>query len=715
MFAIALIGTAAITAQILLVRELINIFSGNELIYGLTIFLWLILYSCGSGILGRLSQRIENKLIIFILFQGALALLLPAEIYLTRTIKNLFGIPFGALVDLPTNLFIIILVLAPLTLILGFQFALGSTLLTENLKKGSSQIIRVYFFEMIGSILGGLFFTYILIFFLNAFQIAAVLILLISVSFQILGWNLPRKKIFCLGSGLLIIGIAVLTSAAFLDKLSTQQGIKDFRLIETADSPYGRITITERYDSFNFYENGTLLFSSTDQLSHEEIAHLSLLMHPDPKKVLLIGGGASGITNELLKYPINLDILELDYKIIELARKMGKLDPKQNILTMDGVKYVKETDRKYDLILVNLPDPTTANINRFYTLEFFKSCKDRLAKGGILTFSLETSESYMGRELKLLNQSIFKTVSRLFKYITVVPGSKNYYFASESRLLEDRSQLLKRWEARNIRTDFFRANSLYFILWPDKIRYVKEAIEFDDKTPLNTEFKPVSYYFGLLLWASYFYSPVKNFFYTLMQTSFPNLLFTLIAVLLAIKFISLKIKRVVLPTVITLLGFTGMCAQLIIIYAFQSFYGYVYQTIGLLTTVFMAGLAAGSFLVYRQYDQIKDPSKMLKNILWLLLLNITLIFMLLKVIPLPLAPFLISLPIGAAFPLAVKIHEKYRSEIGSLAGILYGADLLGGALAAIMTTILLIPVFGILNTFLIAIALAVGALLISYS
>jgi len=492
--------------------------------------------------------------------------------------------------------------------------------------------------------------------------------------------------------------------------------LKNYDLVETADSPYGRISITEDQGAYSFFENGGLVFSTADLLGDEEAAHLSLLLHPDPKDILLIGGGVSGITDEILKYPVrSLDYVELDYKIIELAKKFTQIRPAVKIFTMDGIKYIRETNKKYDLIIINLPDPSTTLINRFYTLEFFTLCKGRLPENGILTFNLETSESYLGRELKLLNQCIYKTLSRAFKNTAVIPGNFNYFFGSESKLTEDRNLLLRRWKARNIQTKHFRSDSLYYLLWPDKVKYIKEAISYKDSTPLNTDLKPISYYFELLIWASYFYSPLKNFFYTLMNFQFLNLLLILVAIFMVVKLISLKIKRITLPTIISLLGFTGMCVQLIIIYTFQSLYGYVYQTIGLLTTAFMAGLAVGSFLIYRQYNQIRNPLEMLKRVLWLLLFNIAMIFLLLKTFPLPLAPFLVSLPIGAAFPLAVKIHEKYRAEIGSLAGILYGSDLLGGALAAIITTLLFIPIFGILNTFGVAITLALAALAMSYS
>ena len=726
LIAIGLIGSAAITSQILLIREIINLFSGNELIYGLTIFLWLILYAAGSGLLGRLAHKINTRLNIFIALQILIAALLPAEIYLSRIIKNLLGIPFGSIVNFPQTILIIIILLAPITLILGFQFSLGSLVLSEHFKKESSQVSRVYIAESIGSIAGGLFLTYILVFFLNAFQIAALLALLISLSLLLLSIRKPANELrgFLmiwkprrLVSGFLVLASIILfINSSYLNKISTEQTLGIFQLAEVADSPYGRITVSEYYGSYNFYENGGLFFSTADYLSNEETAHLSLLLHSNPKKVLLIGGAATGIVNELLKYPLEqLDVLELDHKIITLAKNFVNIDPKANIIAQDGVRFIAKTKNTYDVIIINLPNPSTTLINRFYTKEFFKKCKAKLSKAGIMTFHLETSESYMGRELKLLNRSIYKTVSQVFNHTSIIPGNHNYFFASQAKLTDNRYDLLDRWEKRNIKTLYFRSNSLYYILWPDKLDYIKQAIAFDENTPINTELKPVSYFYELLIWTSYFYASPKDFFYQLLTFKFKHFLLTILMILLIVYVITKRNKALTIPTIICLIGFSGMTTQLIIIYTFQSLYGYVYQAIGLLTTAFMAGLTLGSILVYKKYNEIENPEKILKYILLALILLLSLLLAALKYFPLPLASLLISLPIGAAFPLAVKIHEKHKSEIGSLAGVLYGADLLGGALAAIVTTIFFVPIFGIVNTLLIAVILAGAALAISYS
>ncbi len=716
LFAVTLIGTAALTSQILLVREIVNLFAGNELLYGLTIFLWLIMYSCGSGLLGKFSKYVKNRLNTFIILQSAIALLPPFEILLSRLIKNFLGIPLGATLNLTTTIFIILLLLAPVTLILGFQFALASTLLASILKKETSQISRVYIFESLGSVLGGIALTYLLLFFLNAFQIAAVLVILISGSLLIIGQVLTKRKVLILGSGLLIFAVILFASANYLNFQSTRLGWKDYQLVEVADSPYGRITILEDQGTLSFFENGELFFSEADQVGKEEVAHLSMLLHPRPQDVLLIGGGVSGITNELLKYQLkSLDYVELDYKMVELASKHIEFNPAVKIFTADGITYLKETDKKYSLIIINLPNPSTAQINRFYTLEFFRLCKEKLLESGILTFTLETSESFIGKELKLLNQSVHKTFSKVFKHVAIIPGSSNYYFGSDKWFTHYRWPLINRWRQRNIATQYFKSDNLYYILWPNKIKYVRDTIQFDESTPINTSLKPISYYLELLVWASYFYSPIKNFFYLLMKIKFLYFLIFLTTLLLAIKFISLKIKRITLPTIITLLGFTGMCVQLIIIYSFQSLYGYVYHVIGLLTAAFIGGLAAGSFGIHSLSPKIKNPQLILKIVLASLLFLVMAIFASIRFFPLPLASFLVALPIGSAFPLAVKIHEKYKREIGSLAGILYGSDLFGGALAGIVTTIFLIPIFGIMQTFMIAIVVGAASLAISYS
>ncbi|MDD5593803.1 MAG: hypothetical protein PHG97_03570, partial [Candidatus Margulisbacteria bacterium] len=472
---------------------------------------------------------------------------------------------------------------------------------------------------------------------------------------------------------------------------------------------YGRITVIKSDGAETFFENGELLFSSADVLAAEEIAHLSLLPHSAPKKILLIGGGLGGVLKELLKYPsAGIDYVEPDYKLIELAHGLLPADPRIKVYERDGLDFISRTKTSYDVIMINLPSPLSANLNRFFTFEFFRLCHARLAAGGLVTFHLETSESYLGRESKLLNRSINKTLAGVFKFVTVVPGNYNYYFGSDRPI----DLAARQWAAKRIATKYFRTDTLRYILWPDKMNYVRRAVSFEASTPVNAQLRPISYYLGLLIWLDRFSPELKNLFKGALDWPAAYVLAAFVLFFLLLKFISWRNKEWRPALIVFLLGFCGLTEQLIIIYTYQSLHGNIYQVIGLLTALFMAGLAAGNYAIIR-LNRL-EPDFALKLATLALLVLLAALFPLLAIFPLPLGSFLIALPIGAVFSLAVNLQSGGKIGAGRLAGRLYGADLLGGALGALLTTIFLIPVFGLAFASGLALLTAAAAVLMAY-
>jgi spermidine synthase len=706
--ALALIGASSVTSQILLLRELITTFYGNELIYGLVLMLWLLFYALGSAALGRTADRIKGKQNFYVATQILVMALVPCQVFLSRIIKLFWGIPQGALLDPATIFYMAILILSPLALLLGFQFALGSRLLTEEVEGSSREIGYAYMWEALGWVIFGGLLSFIFLYFLNAFQIAAILVLLLSVS---AAWLLKRPV------ALFIVLLAALItwSSPVLESTSARMSFKDFKLLTQTDSPYGRIQVIQDQNDISFYQNGGLLFSTADKLAAEEIAHLSLLQIEKPKKVLLIGGGLGGALIELLKYNgIAIDYVELDPKIIELGKTYlpENIPASVQVFPQDGISFIKRSRDKYDLILINLPDPDTALLNRFYTRECFLIFKSRLKAGGVLALKLNTSESYLGSELKILNASVYKTLFGVFPYVSVLPGNYNYFYASASPLVMRRDTLLERWGARKIRTQYFRGDSLYFLLEPQRLHFILSSIQPDNHTRTNLELFPISYFYATLLWVSYFSAPLKNLFYSILKLDWPAVLWGLLALLLMFKLLSLRFSSLRLPLVLALLSFAGMSVSVLSIFTFQMLHGYVYLAVGLIITAYMGGLALGSYLINSNYSRIKRPELILRWAILLLLLFLLIFSGSLRFFNLPLATFLAALPLGAVFPLAVKLYEKEGKEPGALAGILYGADLLGGAAAAFTISIFFIPVFGILNTLGLIILMCLGALLL---
>lgn len=166
-----------------------------------------------------------------------------------------------------------------------------------------------------------------------------------------------------------------------------------FQHIEIAVSPeFGKIM---RIDA-------AMMTSEKDEFYyHEALVHPAAITHGEPKTALIIGGGDGGSTEELLKYNSiqHITLCEIDEEVIKLSKQhltsihQNAFDSiKVNIIHRDGFAYIKETSEQYDLILLDLTDPITANGSNLaqscMTESFFQSCYQRLTERGIIVLHL---------------------------------------------------------------------------------------------------------------------------------------------------------------------------------------------------------------------------------------------------------------------------------------------------------------------------------------
>jgi spermidine synthase len=124
---------------------------------------------------------------------------------------------------------------------------------------------------------------------------------------------------------------------------------------------------------------------------HEMMTHVPLLSHPDPQKVLIIGGGDGGIARECLKHPnLEVTMVELDPSVTEMCKAYmpsvsdGAFgNPRLRLLFQDGCVFMKDAEEKFDVILVDSTDPIGPGAVLF-TEEFYHDCFNRLTENGIL-------------------------------------------------------------------------------------------------------------------------------------------------------------------------------------------------------------------------------------------------------------------------------------------------------------------------------------------
>jgi len=740
-YALILIGITSMVAQIVLMRELLVVFYGNELSLGLTLASWLFWIAFGSWAIGRvITHKIKEKIVVFTLCEIILAFLLPISVICVRFIPFAFKFSPGEIIGiLPMSIATFVL-LAPICILGGFLFVLGCDIYKVT-KEGAVQIGHVYILEAIGASIGGLLTSLFLIRYFSPLYIMFFVGLLNLIAASLLLWK--RKILFSL-TAVMVLGFILIFVFGKVDSLrefSLKQQWRTYELLSSENSVYGNIVVTKRENLFSIFANGLYGFTVPDELTSERNAHFPLLEHPHPKEVLLIGGGSSGLLPQVLRHPVErVDYVEMDPLVIDLAKKYlpgddALIDSRVSVISnMDGRLFVKRIKQKYDVVIMSLPEPHTAQLNRFYTREFYTEIERILKPKGILSFSLHSNPNYISQEQVQLYLTLKETLEDIFPEVKITPGETNYFLASnqEGVLNLDWRLLMQRLKERNIQARYMREYYLFSELSQERIDFFNERLAREEVTTINTDFRPIAYYYDMVLWNTFFKYNLKGLF----KAINPKKIY--IAAVLIYLFLLIPIwlralrRRSSNWAVLVCMGTTGFAEitfQIITLLSFQVLYGYVYYKLGIILTSYMIGLILGGFLITKRLREKRgDYNLFIKTQVAIFIYPLILpvlfwVFSSLKgefsfslgsniIFPfLPIIPGLIG---GFQFPLANSLYiESKSAKVGYSAGLTYGIDLFGSCLGAVLVSIFLIPIIGIpMSCFLIAGLNLVGLILL---
>jgi spermidine synthase len=740
--ALALIGFTAIIAQIVLMRELIVVFYGNEISLGLILANWLLWTAFGSGVLGRLAGRVGNPRALMAGLQGLIGVVFPVTILAVRASKNAFQPTPGEILG-PGPMFLTsLVVLSMFCSISGLLFAAGSRAYARQAGVSTVEATSsVYLLEAVGSGVGGLLASLALIRYLDAFEIASLVSILNFVA-AALTIEAPRLRRAIVAGLLAIFAFLVFPFLnRRLEKMSLAWLWRGFQVVATRNSIYGNLAVVKTEGTRSLFENGLVVFSVPNPESAEEAVHFALLQHPAPRSLLLIGGGANGSLAQALQHSAleRVDYVELDPTVLDLTRSYFQWapissDPRVHTHAIDGrlfLKLLKTTSDRFDVIILNLPDPKTAQLNRFYTYEFFREVAAKLTPSGIFSFQLRAAEDYISPELADFLRCIKKTLSAVFPEVTFIPGGTVHFFAAQRPgLLATGSQdLLSRLRARHLRTRYVREYYIPFRMMPDRMADLGFELRPLAATPVNRDFTPVAYYFDVALWSKRFNRSYRQVFQSAASVSFRSVIIgvigatglLLLAIAGALRWLSKEDQRS-RPSAgfcVAAAGFTLMGLEMLLLLGFQAIYGYVYHQLAIVIAAFMVGMAAGSWWALRRPKHTGGPMTLRADTMRLALLQA-----LIAVSPL----FLYALFLGFAqvrnaagifvvsqfafpglgvlagllggyqFPVASRVFSFNSAHGERSAGTLYALDLLGACAGAIILSTYLVPVFGFLNT-----------------
>jgi spermidine synthase len=719
-----------VVAQVVLLRELLVVFGGNEMVIGIMLATWLLWTAVGSGFLSRLAHKHEPRRMMALLQVGE-ALLLPATVFALRASRNLLHAVPGEVLGPVPMLLTSLLALSAFCALSGWLFAAGARLLAQAAgSSGSDSISSMYLLEAAGSSIGGILASLALLPYLDSFQIAVLIGFanLAAAAFLVL----PRLRVKIAAYALLLVLISpALIAGRELDRRTVAAQWPGFRLLASANSRYGSLAVLENESGTTMVENGLPLVSVPDPQAAEETVHFALLQHPAPRSLLLIGGGLNGSLLQALRHPTmeRVDYVELDPEILRLARRhfrsewMAAGDPRVHVHNMDGRLFLKSSRRNFDVIIASLPDPQTAQLNRFYTREFFREAASRLAPGGVLSFQLRASENYISPELAQLLRCVRATLRQTFTEVAVIPGDNAVFLASNRAglLTTSPGEIVSRLRARRLQTVYVREYYLPFRMAPDRVADLEQQLAPQAGTQVNGDFSPVAYYFDVLLWSGQFSDAYRKLFAALAAVPFSRALAVLFLLMLSAAGLfrwrsGSDGRRGGAAFCVAAMGFTLLALEVLLLLGFQAIYGYVYHQLAIIIAAFMAGMALGSWLALRWLREARGlaPKRLLH---WLaitqvlamlspLLLYVTLAGLtsvesvtwsaVIGNVIFPVLALLAGTLGGCQFPLANRIY--FQEQAHARPGTLYAVDLAGACAGALLISAYLVPVFGFLRT-----------------
>ncbi len=656
-------GFVSTSVQILLMREIMNISGGYELITGVLFGSWLIASASGAAIAGR--SGLNNIAKINLIFSLSPFISLFLMILLSGLFKGTGETP-----SFLVSIVFTFILLLPFCFVSGFIFIklLSAGREMKNINPG-----RSFSIDTTGGIAAGIIISLLTAGLMNTY-IILLIITLLYIAYTLLTFYIKGN-----GAKFIVkLAFTALLSLIILshpDIIFRQLLLRGIRVTDTEDTPYGNITKGEYSGESSTYYNQRLLAYNDDAVEREEDIHYALLQRPDPEKVILISGFPGPHLKEIYKYPVKEVIfIDRDPALVNAAESFaGKGDCLLIAENKDAYRYIRSKGEKVNAVILLLPPPSTLSLNRFYTTEFFHAAKQKLVDDGVFMCSPGPGENYLNRESVNLYSSVFNSLANVFKYVVPVSGNKLYFIASDGDLSVEFCRLAA---ARGITNTYVSSDYLSDDLTMMKSAEVISAI--DRSIRENKASFPVACFH----FQSYYFS--KN-----LGEKIPSII--LLVIIFAAPVLVVRRRNLMMYFFSSALaGF-----EIIILFALQLTAGNMYQFTGIILAAIMAGLAAGA----------GTENKFLRQIsLWKIAIILILFYATLALffnnliavssIPLTLLIILIATILPSYLTGHIFHNLTFQAGDASIPSRVYSADLAGSALGFILITGVAIPVFG---------------------
>jgi spermidine synthase len=321
---------------------------------------------------------------------------------------------------------------------------------TDELKINLDYILSADYF---GSLAGALFFAFILLRYFplteSSFISATLNFIPAMLAFGYFHRHGRIKRYGWLFLASLLVLISLIAGFKYNRawNFKLEQHLYDDRIIYANTTRYQHLVVTHNptLDEYRFYINGHIQFSSWDEARyHESLVHPAMQVATSRKDILILGGGDGMALREVLKYEDvrTVDLVDLDPEMVKLCashpmlrrlnggafddarvktvdaqgiqtgdwyylfQENGKLDEHKlpdaervatlNVINVDADKFVRSAGQRYNIVLIDLPDPSTVELNKLYTKGFYSQVKRLLAPGGVV--AVQSTSPFFAKE-----------------------------------------------------------------------------------------------------------------------------------------------------------------------------------------------------------------------------------------------------------------------------------------------------------------------------
>lgn len=243
------------------------------------------------------------------------------------------------------------------------------------------------------------------------------------------------------------------------------------RQLYSGQSDYQRIDVFDSTELGRFVTlDGSIIFSQADEFVYNEmVTHVPMSVHPQVKKVLIIGGGDGGVAREYCRYPEieAIDVVEQDEMFVDVCRQFfpetakGFEDERVNIFYEDGLKFLRKKINEYDIIVNDSTDPF-GHTEGLFTKEFYGNCYKALKDDGIMVYQ-HGSPFYDEDEVACRNmhRKAYRSfpISRVYQAHIPTCPSGYWLFGFASKKYHPLSDFKpERFNDRKMHTDYYTTN-----------------------------------------------------------------------------------------------------------------------------------------------------------------------------------------------------------------------------------------------------------------